>query len=379
MDASLKAGKTIALVSNNCWSLYNFRMEVIRYFLTQGYRVIAIAGKDDFQQELIALGCEYVEVNFKNSSVTPFSDIKAYWHLKKIYKRERPEIIFHYVTKPSIYGSIIAGKLQIPSIAVITGLGYVYASNSWLKFPVSFLFRKALAKASEVWFLNRENAGYFTGRKIISAGRSRILPGEGIDTSFFYPDHKERNEKPFVFLMVSRLLWSKGVGLYMQAAEILKSKGFNAIFRFQGRPEPGHPESVMQDDLTNWEGKGLLQNLGFSKDVRASLSEADCFVLPTYYEEGIPRSIMEACSMAIPVIASDQTGCNSIIEDKINGFLCKPRDSNDLADKMIRMMQLSKSDRAEMGKKGREKMVAHFDTSHILKFYEGALFRYVTQ
>lgn len=379
MDASFKTGKTIALVSNNCWSLYNFRMEVIRYFLSKGFRVIAIAGKDDFQQELISLGCEYVEVSFKNSSVTPFSDLRAYWRLKKIYKKEKPEIIFHYVTKPSIYGSIIAGKLQIPSIAVITGLGYVYASNSWLRFPVSFLFRKALARASEVWFLNRENAGYFTGRKIIPAGRSRILPGEGIDTGFFYPEHKERDEKPFIFLMVSRLLWSKGVGLYMQAAETLKSKGFNAVFRLQGRPEHGHPESVMIEDLKSWEEKGFMQNLGFSKDVRQALSSADCFVLPTYYEEGIPRSIMEACSMAIPVIASDQTGCNFIIEDKVNGLLCKPRDPNDLADKMIQMMQMSKSERTEMGKKGREKMIAEFDISHILKFYDDALNRYVRQ
>ncbi|MFZ9661754.1 MAG: glycosyltransferase family 4 protein [Chitinophagaceae bacterium] len=377
MSQSQNAGKTIALVSNNCWSLFNFRIQVIRHFLNRGFRVIAIAGKDEFLQDLMELGCEYHEVSFKNSSVAPLSDLKVYLQLKKIYAREKPDMIFHYVTKPSIYGSIIAGKLNIPSIAIITGLGYVYASNSWLTIPVSFLFRKALANASEVWFLNRENAGYFTGRKILLSGRSRILPGEGIDTQYFYPSKNKEGNKPFVFLMVSRLLWSKGVGIYMQAAAIVKSKGYHAVFQFQGRPESGHPESILAADLNNWEEKGLMQNLGFSKDVRKSLSVADCFVLPTYYEEGIPRSIMEACSMEIPVITTDQTGCNSIIEDRIHGLLCKPRDPHDLAEKMIAMMQLSISERNQMGKLGREKMITQFDISLILKNYDEAIIRYM--
>jgi glycosyltransferase involved in cell wall biosynthesis len=161
----------------------------------------------------------------------------------------------------------------------------------------------------------------------------------------------------------------------MEAAAILRSKGVKAQFRLLGKPELVHPESVSQDRLQQWEAEGLLENLGFADDVREALSGADCFVLPTYYEEGIPRTLMEASSMGKPVITSDHTGCNSVVEDGVNGLLCKPKDSVDLAEKMITMIKLSSVQRAEMGRKGREKMIAQFDISHVIRIYDDAVVR----
>ncbi len=358
-------------VSNNCWSLYNFRREILHRFSEKGWQVVAIAPKDEFTEKLMTCcALRYYDVSFRNSAVSPLSDLQLYRKLLEIYRMESPNIIFHYVTKPVVYGSLAAGRLGIPSIAVITGLGYVYASDTWLSWPVTFLFRRALRHAAQVWFLNRENAGFFTGEKIIPHGKSLILPGEGIDTGRFKPAVEKIATDRFVFLMVSRLLWSKGVGVYMEAAAILKERGVNAEFRLLGRPEPGHPEAVATEQLIVWEKQGLLVNLGCSDDVPEVLATADCFVLPTFYEEGIPRSLMEASSMELPVIASDHTGCNSLVEDGVTGLLCRPRDARDLAQKMTDMLNLSPRERMQMGKAGREKMIRNFDIALVAQRYQ---------
>lgn len=376
MESSSTETPVIAFVSNNCWSLFNFRMHLLTHYLAKGYKVITIAGEDEYTQELKSAGALFYNVEFRNSTVDPVADLHVLRQLKKIYALERPNIIFHYVTKPAIYGSLAAGSLKIPSISVITGLGYAYSGNSWLSLPVTLLFRLALKKASEVWFLNRENAGFFTGKRIIPPGKSKILPGEGIDTSHFAPVAKAPASKTFVFIMVSRLLWSKGVGTYMDAARKLRQNNVDVLFKLLGKPETGHPESVSPDHLTGWEREGLLTNLGFANDVRNALSEADCFVLPTYYEEGIPRTLMEASSMELPVITSDHTGCNSVVEDGFNGLLCKPRNATDLAEKMMAVIRMSDDQRREMGKNGREKMMQQFDISHVVRIYDDAIRRY---
>ena len=376
MESTSTEIPVIAFVSNNCWSLFNFRMHLLNHYVARGCRVIAIAAEDEYTTKLTSAGMMFYNVEFRNSSVDPISDLRVLRQLKKIYALEKPNIIFHYVTKPSIYGSLAAGSLHIPSISVITGLGYVYSGDNWLSLPVTLLFRKALKKASEVWFLNRENAGFFTGKRIIPPGKSKILPGEGIDTSHFSPVPKTGKSSKFVFIMVSRLLWSKGVGTYMDAARMLRQTHMDVEFRLLGKPEKGHPESVSPEHLTNWEREGLLTNLGFSNDVREALSEADCFVLPTYYEEGIPRTLMEASSMELPVITSDHTGCNSVVEDGLNGLLCKPRNAADLAVKMMAMITMDAVRRSDMGKNGREKMMQQFDISQVVRIYDDAIRRY---
>ena len=377
MNASPELRRTIAFVSNNCWSLYNFRKHLLLHFLQQGYRVLAIASPDEYSGEINRLGCVYYKVEFRNSSIDPLSDLRIISSLRKIYQEEKPAIIFHYVTKPCIYGSFVAGQLGLPSIALITGLGYVFSGRKWLRYLVSYLFSKSLVSARETWFLNQENADFFVHHKIIPRAKTRILPGEGIDTSWFFPVSRPGTRNGFVFLMVSRLLWSKGIGIYMAAAKILREKGINAEFRLLGKTEKGHPESVHPEDLEGWEKEGLLVNLGFMDDIRTALSDADCFVLPTYYEEGMPRTLLEACSMQIPCISTDRTGSHSIIEDQVNGLLCKPRDPHDLAAKMLTMITMDDEKRKLMGHKGREKMIRQFDISLVIRIYEESVNRWV--
>lgn len=372
-----KKRKKVALVANSTWSIYNFRMDLIRHLLLQ-FDVLIIAPRDEFAEELKKVGCIYLDIRFNNRSQNPIQDLALYRGLKKIYQAEKPDFIFHYVIKPNIYGSLAAAYCGIRSVAVITGLGYTFDRHNWLNRIVSFLYRKSLKKAVEVWFLNQEDAEVFIGRELVDSGKVKILPGEGVNTQYFYPitNKSVARTKAFQFLMSTRLLKTKGVGIYVQAARILKSKIGDVRFELIGFFEKNHPDSITDLELRYWQKKSIIHYGGFAKDVRPFLRQADCFVFPSFYHEGIPRCLLEAAAMEIPIITSLNTGCKEVVQEGVNGFLCIPNNAKDLARRMEEMMQLSSSQRAEMGKKGRERVLEKFDVQKILFQYDETLRRF---
>src|SRR3954468_15596543 len=178
--------KKIALVANSAWSVYNFRIDLIRHLL-RNFEVLIIAPQDDFAEDLKKEGCSYLDIRFNNRSENPLQDYALLKSLEKMYRTERPDFIFHYVIKPNIYGSLAAARCGIQSVAVITGLGYTFDRSDWLNRIVRFLYRRALKKAVEVWFLHQEDANVFIEEKLVSESKIKILPGEGINTDHFFP------------------------------------------------------------------------------------------------------------------------------------------------------------------------------------------------
>jgi glycosyltransferase involved in cell wall biosynthesis len=374
-DSGYAHSKLIAFVSNSAWSLYNFRMDVIRCLHKEGYNILVIAPNDEFSQMLIDEGCRYVPLDFNNRSENPLQDFKLYRQLKNIYKEHKPDLIFHYVIKPNIYGSLAAASLSIKSIAVITGLGYSFAKKNWLYRIVRLLYKRALKRTELIWFLNNEDAKMFISEKIVPIEKMKVLPGEGVNTEYFSINalHAERTAKEFTFLMSTRLLKSKGISVYADAARILKRKGYNAGFQLIGFFEKHHPDSVTESELKKWETEGLIRYSGFAKDVRPYLLNADCFVFPSSYNEGVPKCLMEAASMELPVITSFNRGCKEVVLNNSNGYLCNVNDPFDLADKMEKMINLSAEERSRMGKNGRELVMQKFNVTNIIEEYVSTL------
>ncbi|ULQ58083.1 glycosyltransferase family 4 protein [Flavihumibacter rivuli] len=370
-------GKRIAMVSNNAWSVYNFRLDVIRSLIAEGHRVVVISPEDEYVSLLEQEGCRFITVKFDNRSVDPVADFQFYLRLKQVYRSEQPDIIFHFVAKPNIYGSLAAKALRIPSVAVVTGLGYAFARKNWLYYFVRSLYKIALKGAGEVWFLNNEDARVFSKEGIVEITKIKVLPGEGVNTSFFQPFATANGGRPlstrFRFLMACRLLRSKGVGVYAEACRILKRKGFQFDAVLIGFFEAHHPDSITSEELDKWQAEGLLRYLGFSKDVRSMLAEADCFVFPSYYHEGVPRCLMEAASMELPVITTRNRGCREVVVEGVTGLLCQTGDPFDLADKMEMMLSMPQASLVEMGKKGRDLVVGKFDVSRVVAEYKGVI------
>jgi glycosyltransferase involved in cell wall biosynthesis len=362
--------KMIALVSNSAWSVYNFRLDIIRY-LKKDHAVLVVAPDDEYSAILEKEGCIYASIRFNNRSENPLEDYDLYLQLKKIYKKYRPDFIFHYVIKPNIYGSLAASACSIKSVAVITGLGYSFARHNWLYRLVGFLYKKALRNTQEVWFLNNEDAAIFINKKIVDIKKTKVLPGEGVNTNHFAPEHEiiERTNADFTFLMSTRLLRSKGVGVFADAARILRKKKYAANFELIGFFEKHHPDSVSEEELKKWEQEGLIHYSGFAKDVRPFLKKADCFVFPSFYNEGVPRSLMEAASMELPIITSLNRGCKEVVLNNSNGYLCNPKDPFDLADKMEKMINLTQEERTKMGRNGRALVIEKFNISKVIEEY----------
>ena len=371
----VESGKShlICFVSNNGWSVYNFRLDVIRSLLRAGHRVLVLCPADDYVRHLEEEGCQWVCLHFDNRSVSPLRDILLYRELKKIYRCHHPDLIFHFVAKPNIYGTMAAGSLGIPSIAVITGLGYAFSKKNFLYQVVRQLYTRALKTSREVWFLNKEDAGVFASQGIAAREKIKVLPGEGVNTNWFRPARERSASGSFCFLMASRLLRSKGIGVFADACRILKNKNYSFRSVLIGFAESHHPDAILPEDLQRWEQEGLLQYRGFAADVRPWLSEADCFVFPSWYSEGVPRSLMEAASMELPVITSNTRGCRDVVTDQVNGLLCQPHDPADLALKMEAMLTMDAFSRAEMGRKGRQRMCSVFDMEHIIAQYHQAV------
>jgi glycosyltransferase involved in cell wall biosynthesis len=366
--------KKITLVANSTWSVYNFRMDLIRHLLLS-FDVLIVAPRDEFAEELIKAGCAYHNINFNNRSENPMLDYSLYKSLERIYRSEKPDFIFHYVIKPNIYGSLAAARCGIQSVAVITGLGYTFDRHNWLNRIVSFLYRRALKKASEVWFLNQEDAQVFIQRKLTRAEKIKILPGEGINTVHFSPQENKpvARSKAFQFLMSTRLLKSKGVGVYVEAARLLKNKYRDVRFELIGFFEKNHPDSISESEIRHWQKQGVIHYSGFARDVRPFLRQADCFVFPSFYHEGIPRCLLEAAAMEIPIITSLNTGCKEVVHEGVNGFLCSPNNITSLVARMEEMIGLSSGRRAELGSNGRALVTEKFGMERILAEYDRAL------
>jgi len=371
----------IGFVSNSAWSIYNFRLDVIRCLLQQGHEILVMAADDEFSARLVEAGCRFVPIRFNNRTENPLNDYLFYRHLKQLHKEQRPDLVFHYVIKPNIYGSLAAAAQGIPSVAVITGLGYAFARRNWLYRLIRLLYKRALKRTREVWFLNNDDAKVFITEKIVNIEKVKVLPGEGVNTGYFSPlfNGEKKENSRFRFLMSTRLLKSKGIGIYADAARILKKKNYDLDFEIIGFFEAHHPDSISQEDLDGWEKEGLIQYSGFAHDVRPFLLHADCFVFPSFYNEGIPRGLMEAACMELPIITSLNRGCKEVVLNNSTGYTCNMNDPFDLADKMERIMNLTAEERTRMGKNGRTLVTKKFNVQKVIKEYEQTIRKVSTE
>lgn len=363
----------IFFVSYNYWDTYNFRLDVIKHFIDIGYEVHIAAIKDDFADRILDTGCKVHYIKFNNRGLNPLKDLFFLFRLKKIYRQVQPDLIFHYAIKPNIYGSIVAAQLKIPSVSIITGLGYAFASDNWLSFLVIKLYRYALKNVNLIWMLNEEDKDLFITKRIASPGKINLLQSEGIDTERFKPIDQPRNKSNFTFLMATRMLWSKGVGVFAEASETLQKKGYNFQCVVAGFFEPGHPDTISPEALKAWQAKNLIIYSGFFENIIPLLAAADCFVLPSYYHEGVPRSLLEACAMQLPAITTNNSGCKEVIKNNINGFICSKNNAEDLAAKMEKMLNLTPAQLAEMGRRGREIVLDKFEIQFTIAKYNEAV------
>ncbi len=363
--------KRIAFVSNSLWSIFHFRINIIRLLINKGFDVTVLAPPDDsFIENIAAEKLNFIPLKHLHPrKMLPWQEIQLFDELKKHYTALRPDLVFHYTIKPNIIGSMAAGAAKVKSVAVITGLGYTLVNNRVVSFFVRPLYRMALQHPEEVWFLNEGDREFFVSAKMTPFNKTFILPGEGVDTNFFTPaKHNSKNNTALRFLMISRILNNKGVNEFVEAAQRLAGQHPGIQFILMGKHEPDGPDAVPKVKLAEWAQKNSIIYLPYSKEVRDEIAKADCVVLPSY-AEGLSVSLMEAAAMAKPLIASDVNGCRELVIDNQSGYLCRPRDVNDLVEKMEKLISLSKEARLAMGNNGRKLIIEKYAVDIINEIY----------
>lgn len=352
----------IIVVANTTWNIYNFRLHLLETLEAAGYQIVVVAPLDEYIVYLDKLKqCSHIPVkHLSRKGVNPFSDFRLFWELYRIYRREKPDIIIHYTIKPNIYGNLAAACLSIPSICVVTGLGYVFIHNGLKKILADYLYQYSFNFARKVIFQNKDDYHLFVSKYLSHAQKSVIIKGSGVNTQFYHPMKSKSNEDKIVFTFIGRLLYDKGVVEYVEAAKIVNSKYPNVIFRLLGELDNGNPAAVSEDLLSEWVENHYVKYFGATKDVRPFIAESDVIVLPSY-REGMPRAILEALSMGKAVITTDTAGCRETVKEGENGFLVPSKNINALAESMIKSCLLGKNLLKKMGKKSRQLALKEFD------------------
>lgn len=367
----------IILSSNILWTITQFRIGLIKALVSAGFEVVCVADTDEFsslsEQKVRDAGARFIRLKVNRKGVSLFQDLKYALNYHRIVKKEKPSLVINYTIKPIIYGSLAAAFRKTPSIAVTTGLGFVFTKNNLLTWFVRKLYWFSLRFPYKVLFLNPDDLNSFIKYKLVRTEKVFWLPGEGINTSYYHADTETSTEpnknNKMIFILIARLLWEKGVGVYVESARKMKSLYNDRVsFQLLGYLDEDNPGGIKKQMLEKWIGEGVIDYLGITEDVRPVIRAADCVVLPSL-REGVPRTLMEAAAMNKPLIATDCPGCSEVVADKKNGFLCQPNDPNDLFEKMQQMLQLTPEEREKMGKEGRKLMLSKFDEKIIIRHY----------
>lgn len=364
----------IALCLNAAWNIVNFRSGLVRALQKAGHEVIALAPEDEFVPRLLELGVTYVPIDLDRKGTNPLQELKTLLGLRDALRRVRPDVYLGYTPKPNIYGAIACRWLGIPAIVNIAGLGSMFDGQGLRARGMRALYRLALQRCHLVFFQNADDMQAFVRWRIVQSGLSAGLPGSGVDLRHFTPEPiPPRDDAPFVFLLVARLLWAKGLGELVAACRELKSAGLAVECRVLGPIDHGSPDAIPEATVRSWHEEGVIRYLGAAADVRPHLAQAHAVVLPSYYREGLPKTLLEAAAVGRPIVTTDSVGCRDAIVDGQTGFLCRPRNPKDLARAMRQVIALDPAALQAMGAAARRRAQTDFDEQIVIDRYLAAI------
>jgi glycosyltransferase involved in cell wall biosynthesis len=365
--------KKIIFFANSEWYLFNFRLSFAKHLREHGIEVVMVSPSGPYGKKIEAEGFRWIPVPMARRSLNPFCELWLLWRLYRIYQVEKPNIVHSFTIKSVVYGGLVARLFGINAIvSAVDGMGFVFSSESVLAIMlrplVRFLLQIALGGGKgRLIVQNPDDREEFNSFSITDSSNVNLILGCGVDTNHFSPAKKlPGSEQTKKVLLAARLVWAKGIAEYVEAAQRLKVLGYKVDFLLAGEPDFGNPNSVDLEQVARWQQDNIVQPVGHIDDMSELLKSIDIMVLPSFYREGIPRSLMEAAAAGIPIITTDTPGCREIVKDGLNGILIPAQDSNALAEALRCLIDDPKL-ASSMGKAGRSKVLAEFDEKLVFK------------
>jgi glycosyltransferase involved in cell wall biosynthesis len=369
----------VLLVANWDWVIYNFRTELAASLKEQGYDVIFVTPHGQYVDEFKAEGFQWTEWPLERRSLNPFSELNAIWKLAQIYERESPDLIHHDTIKPNLYGALAAqvntwrGVWERPPqlLNSFMGIGFLFSQRPKAKLLRAFVLpiMRFGMRREHVFttFSNEADQNTFLQHNLIKPERTRVMISEFVNTERFQarPNGKSGEENPVV-LMAARLLWDKGVQEFVLAAQALRESGVPVEFWLAGKPDTETPGFVPEDQAREWNQSGVINWLGYCSDMPDLLNRVDIAVLPTHYNEGLPRFLVEAAATGLPLISTDLEACRRVVDDGKNGVVIPKRSPEHLAEAVERLVR-NPSLRKTMGEASREKALDEFAEREVVE------------
>ncbi len=360
----------VLVISSLAWSLVNFRGRLLADMVHLGHEVIAAAPDNDpaVVAALEGIGVRFVRIPMQRTGQNILSDLGTLRALYRVMRVERPDVVLAYTQKPIVYGGIAARLAGVRRyFAMVSGLGYAFTEaegegRRLLRWLVARLYQVALARASGVFVFNSDDAAEMQNNNMLRPGQRVVqLGGSGVDMARF--PHTPLPKGPPVFLMVARLMLHKGVREFAMAARIVRASHPAVRCQLLG-PMDSNPSGLSEAELAGWQVDGTIEYLGHTRDVAPYLAAASVFVLPTWYREGLPRTILEAMASGRAVIATDAPGCRDAVRDGDTGFLVPVRDGETLAQAMLKIIE-TPGLAAQMGARGRAVAEREYDVAQV--------------
>lgn len=352
--------KVLILVNHNV-VIYNFRRELVERLIADGYEVYLSCPQGNRIEELCSMGCKFIETEFERHGTSVIDDLKLIQFYKKIMKEIMPGVVLSYTIKPNIYGGMAAASLKIPYLANITGLGTAVENEGILQKITKILYKIAFRRVDCVFVQNEENKQFFVDNNI-AIDKLKLIPGSGVNLKQFSVIDYPENNIEFVF--ISRIMKEKGIEQYLETAEYIHKKYEGVKFHICGFCEEDYEER-----LRGLESEGVITYHGMMNDVRDVIKITSATIHPTYYPEGLSNVLLESCACGRPIITTDRSGCREVVEDGVNGYMVKQRDSESLISAVEKFINLSFEERRQMGIEGRKKVEREFDRQIVVEAY----------
>ena len=355
--------KKILVLTNNIGGLYSFRKEVICELIARGYRVMISCPKEEGvkMDYFVNLGVDFHFVSVDRRGKNPLSDMSLFMKYCKLLHAFAPECVLTYTIKPNIYGGVAARWYGVPQLANITGLGDAIENPGLLSRITIALYRFGLRKTKTVFYQNTSIESFCANHKIGHFGR--LLPGSGVNLDWHtfsnYPDYSD----VIKFSFIGRVMKDKGINEFFEAARFIHNKYPLTEFHIFGRCEEQY-EAL----LRKHHDEGIVKWHGVVQDIRPFIRESNCTVLPSYHE-GMANVLLESCAAGRPVITCNISGCKEIVDDGVNGYLCRVKDSQDLIKKVEQFIRLPYEKKVAMGIAARRKVEREFDRKKVIDAY----------
>jgi glycosyltransferase involved in cell wall biosynthesis len=351
------------------YQLISHRRDVVAAAVKNGYDVTVVAADTGFREEIEKMGVRFIDLPINRVGSNPIEELRTLKFLYKLYRKEKPDMVHHVSIKVTLWGGLAAKLAHVPRVInAINGLGVLF-ENGEVDTAIKWIFMKLVRFAHRrekvlTIFQNDQDRDFFVSRGVIRPDQIRRINGSGINLDVFQ-ETPAVTGYPLKMLYTSRMVEEKGVLDIIKAAQILKPDYEDKIcFLLCGLIET-NPSAVSKEVLDEVCDGKYIQYLGQRTDVKELLEEAAVVLLPSYYREGIPKSLIEATAIGRPIITTDWIGCRETVVDRLNGFLISIKSPEQLAEK-IALLVNDKAMRIAMGKESRKIAVAKFSIEEVI-------------